>query len=74
MEPVKSVDSTSVTVQDSSSKTTLSIEMQSFCARVMNFCDHVAGMNMLTDVQGLKDTSVLLKKEALGVSKSFYKL
>lgn len=71
----KSADSGSVTVQDSTSKTTnLSIEMQSFCARVMNMCDYITGANYLTDIQALKNVAESVKKEALGVSKSFYKL
>ena len=74
-EPAKSADSTSATVQDSSLTTrNTSIEMQSFCARIMNFCDYVTGANQLTDIVGLKKVAEDLKREALGVSKTFYKL
>jgi hypothetical protein len=51
-----------------------SIVMQSFCARIMNFCDYVTGANGLTDLKALKDVAANLKKEALGVSKTYYKL
>jgi lipoate synthase len=71
---VKSADSTPVTAGLSSTKTSTSIEIQSFCARVMNFCDYVTGANKLTDIEGLKQVAEHVRKEALGVSKTFYKL
>ena len=73
MESVKSADSIPVTVT-SNLKTSTAIEMQSFCARVMNFCDYIIGANKLTDIEGVKNVARNLQQEALGVSKTFYKL
>jgi lipoate synthase len=48
--------------------------MQSFCARVMNFCDYVIGANKLSDLDGIKRVAEDVRREAMGVSKTFYKL
>jgi lipoate synthase len=48
--------------------------MQSFCARVMNFCDYVIGANKLSDFEGIKRVAEDVRREAMGVSKTFYKL
>jgi hypothetical protein len=74
-ESAKSADSTPVTATDlSSTKTSTSIEMQSFCARVMNFADYVIGANKLSDLDGIKRVAEDVRREAMGVSKTFYKL
>jgi lipoate synthase len=74
-ESAKSADSTPVTATDlSSTKTNISIEVQNFCARVMNFCDYVTGANKLSDFEGIKRVAEDVRREAMGVSKTFYKL
>jgi hypothetical protein len=76
MESVKSADSIPVTADSTmtSTKTSTSIEMQSFCARVMNFADYVIGTNKLSDLDGIKNVARDIQREAMGVSKTFYKI
>lgn len=46
-------------------------ELQAFCARVIVLCDAVGESCSLTDLASLKKVASHLRKEAMGMSKTF---